>query len=41
MPSGVMRRPFSREVRMRSVLLLVLGVPIPVILLLAFCTHHF
>ncbi|MDB5497243.1 MAG: hypothetical protein JWP28_1274 [Phenylobacterium sp.] len=36
-----MRRPFSREVRMRSVLLLVLGVPIPVILLLAFCTHHF
>jgi hypothetical protein len=29
------------EVFMRSVLLLVLGVPIPVILLLAFCTHHF
>jgi len=26
---------------MRSVLLLVLGVPIPIILLLAFCTHHF
>jgi len=25
---------------MRSVFLLVLGVPIPVILLLAFCTHH-
>jgi hypothetical protein len=29
------------EVFMRSVLLLVLGVPIPIILLLAFCTHHF
>jgi len=28
------------EALMRSVLLLVLGVPIPVILLLAFCTHH-
>jgi len=26
---------------MRSLLLLVLGVPIPIILLLAFCTHHF
>jgi len=26
---------------MRSLLLLFLGVPIPIILLLAFCTHHF
>ena len=26
---------------MRSILLMFLGVPIPVILLLAFCTHHF
>jgi len=26
---------------MRSILLWVIGVPIPLILLLAFCTHHF
>jgi len=26
---------------MRSVLLWLIGVPIPIILLLAFCTHHF
>jgi len=26
---------------MRSILLWMLGVPIPIILLLAFCTHHF
>jgi hypothetical protein len=26
---------------MRSILLFFLGVPIPIILLLAFCTHHF
>jgi hypothetical protein len=26
---------------MRSVLLYLLGVPIPIILLLAMCTHHF
>jgi len=25
---------------MRSVLLWLIGVPIPIILLLAFCTHH-
>jgi hypothetical protein len=31
----------SNEEVMRSVILLVLGVPIPIILLLAFCTHHF
>jgi len=26
---------------MRSILLWAIGVPIPIILLLAFCTHHF
>jgi len=26
---------------MRSILLMFLGVPIPIILLLALCTHHF
>jgi hypothetical protein len=26
---------------MRSILLFAIGVPIPIILLLAFCTHHF
>jgi len=26
---------------MRSILLWMLGVPIPIILLLALCTHHF
>jgi hypothetical protein len=26
---------------MRSLIMLGLGVPIPIILLLAFCTHHF
>jgi hypothetical protein len=29
------------EIRMRSILLYFIGVPIPIILLLAFCTHHF
>jgi hypothetical protein len=29
------------EALMRSILLFAVGVPIPVILLLAFCTHHF
>jgi hypothetical protein len=29
------------EVIMRSILLFAIGVPVPVILLLAFCTHHF
>jgi hypothetical protein len=29
------------EAVMRSIVLLALGVPIPIILLLAFCTHHF
>jgi hypothetical protein len=31
----------SAENHMRSVLLYLLGIPIPIILLLAFCTHHF
>jgi len=26
---------------MRSIILWAVGVPIPIILLLAFCTHHF
>jgi hypothetical protein len=26
---------------MRSILLMFLGVPLPIILLLALCTHHF
>jgi len=26
---------------MRSILLFAIGVPLPIILLLAFCTHHF
>jgi len=26
---------------MRSILLWVIGIPIPIILLLALCTHHF
>jgi hypothetical protein len=29
------------DTSMRSVLLYLLGIPIPIILLLAFCTHHF
>lgn len=31
----------TRRLFMRSILLGLLGVPIPIILLLAFCTHHF
>lgn len=31
----------EEEIRMRSVLLWLVGVPIPIILLLALCTHHF
>jgi len=26
---------------MRSILLWAIGIPLPIILLLAFCTHHF
>jgi hypothetical protein len=31
----------TRKKTMRSILLMFLGVPLPIILLLAFCTHHF
>ena len=31
----------QEDAAMRSILLWVIGVPIPLILLLAFCTHHF
>jgi hypothetical protein len=34
--ANVLKRP-----NMRSIVLLFLGVPIPIILLLALCTHHF
>jgi hypothetical protein len=33
--------PISAEVQMRSIFLWLIGVPIPIILLLAMCTHHF
>jgi hypothetical protein len=33
--------PQQGEPAVRSVLLYFIGVPIPIILLLAFCTHHF
>jgi hypothetical protein len=29
------------ETAMRSILLYVIGIPIPIILLIALCTHHF
>jgi hypothetical protein len=31
----------ASEESMRSVILWAVGVPLPLILLLAFCTHHF
>jgi len=31
----------SGEPTMRSILLFAIGIPLPIILLLAFCTHHF
>ena len=34
-------RAQARRTSMRSILLYFIGVPIPVILLLALCTHHF
>jgi hypothetical protein len=40
-PNHFLRRAGQEElVAMRSVLLWLIGVPIPLILLLAFCTHH-
>jgi hypothetical protein len=35
------RAELKETVAMRSILLWLIGVPIPIILLLAFCTHHF
>jgi hypothetical protein len=32
---------FDGRLPMRSILLYAIGVPIPIILLLAMCTHHF
>jgi hypothetical protein len=47
-PSGTLCRPAHLSRRrneggesMRSILLWVIGIPIPIILLIAFCTHHF
>jgi len=34
------RNRYKETVAMRSVLLWLIGIPIPIILLLAFCTHH-
>jgi hypothetical protein len=31
----------TRGKNMRSILLMLIGIPLPIILLLAFCTHHF
>jgi hypothetical protein len=31
----------EQEPAMRSILLYLIGIPIPIILLLALCTHHF
>jgi hypothetical protein len=35
------RTPHGGQADMRSLILWGLGIPIPIILLLAFCTHHF
>jgi len=40
----ILGRPAQQPLRgrsMRSVLLYFIGIPIPIILLLALCTHHF
>jgi hypothetical protein len=34
-------RETRRRLVMRSILLWLIGIPIPIILLLALCTHHF
>jgi len=31
----------ARRVSMRSIVLWLIGIPIPIILLIALCTHHF
>lgn len=38
---ATLHTPLERPEAMRSILLYAIGVPIPIILLLAFCTHHF
>jgi hypothetical protein len=38
---GSFQANLHRDPEMRSILLMFLGVPLPIILLLAFCTHHF
>jgi len=40
-PKEIVLHDKLRGSRMRSVLLWLIGVPIPIILLLALCTHHF
>ena len=37
----MLRATYERRDAMRSMLLWLVGVPIPLILLLALCTHHF
>jgi hypothetical protein len=39
--SAVDDESLSTEASMRSILLYFIGIPIPIILLLALCTHHF
>jgi hypothetical protein len=38
---GALKPTCVGPLQMRSILLMFLGVPLPIILLLAFCTHHF
>jgi hypothetical protein len=40
LPEAFVRGCENDEAVMRSILLFAIGVPVPVILLLAFCTHH-
>jgi hypothetical protein len=40
-PRGLANPNHGLGPTMRSILLALFGVPIPIILLLAFCTHHF
>ncbi len=40
-PSSRHRSDRIEETTMRSILLYFIGVPIPIILLLAMCSHHF
>jgi hypothetical protein len=40
-PGSDLGRDTRPEAFMRSILLFAIGIPVPIILLLAFCTHHF